>query len=144
MGFGMVGTSLCGIIGLALDHAKDPDRIGVFFVISIFGITGLILARWAVRRPWSARAPAPSIASPALARAIKQRMLAVASQYHGRITAAELSAALGIEQGPSVQVLEAAARTGEARMLFSPEGIAVFEFPGLLAHKEDAKEPWEL
>ncbi len=79
-----------------------------------------------------------------MALVIRQRMLTVASQYQGRVTAAELAAALGVEERAAAQALEAAARSGEARVLFSPEGVAVFEFAGLVAHKADAKEPWQL
>jgi hypothetical protein len=148
VGVGMMGTALLGVLGVFLNAAKDPvgTLVGVSIVMLAFGGAGFALARAGFRRRRAAVAPAaaPPATSPRLELAIKRRMLAVASQFGGRLTAAELAAALMIEEAPAARALEAAAQAGEARMLFAPEGIAVYEFPGLVAHKAEAKEPWEL
>jgi hypothetical protein len=149
LGIGLATVSGLGIIGIIVDSAKEhlaPSIIGGIFAAAS-GVAGLVIARWAFRsrRPSQPRpVQAARAESPALASAIRQRMLAVASHYGGRLTAAELAASLGIEESPAARVLETAAETGDARMLFSPEGIAVYEFPGLVAHKAEAKEPWDL
>ncbi len=90
------------------------------------------------------RSQASAEVAPILADAIRQRLLAIASHHRGRLTVAELAAALGIAPEPAERALEEAAKSGLARLLFSPEGIVVYDFPGLLAAKADAKEPWQL
>jgi hypothetical protein len=148
VGVGMTGFSVIGAIGVLVAGPKDGIGafVGAWIFVALTGGVGLALSRWAFRprRAAPARAAVTPSAAPGLAVAIRQRMLAVASHYGGRITAAELAAALGIEEAPAARALEAAAETGEARMLFSPEGIPVYEFVGLVAHKAEAKEPWEL
>jgi hypothetical protein len=144
LGAVFTGGSLLGTLGVILDHTNSVgDRIGMGIFIAVMAAVGVAFMRWGFRSRPSAAVVHRSV-SPALASAIKQRMLAVASHYGGRVTAAELAAMLGIEEAPAARALEAAAEAGEARMLFSPEGIAVYEFPGLVAHKAEAKEPWEL
>jgi hypothetical protein len=110
------------------------------------GIAGVTLLRWGIgRRTLTAEhGPAREPAPAALLAVISQRLLAIASAYGGRVTAAEVAAALAIEQRPAQRVLDEAVTTGAARLLFSPDGIPVYEFPGLVARKRDAKEPWAL
>ncbi len=90
------------------------------------------------------RQQASARTAPALAEAIRQRLLAIASHHRGRLTVAELAAALAIAPEPAERALEEAAQSGVARLLFSPDGVPVYEFPGLLASKAEAKEPWQL
>jgi hypothetical protein len=148
LGIGLTTFSGLGIIGLIVDSAKDGlgATIGGGAFCAVVATTGLLVTRWAFRagRASGPRQVPARAESPALASAIRQRMLAVASHYGGRLTAAELAATLGIEAAPAARALEAAAEAGDARMLFSPEGVAVYEFVGLVAHKAEAKEPWEL
>jgi len=75
---------------------------------------------------------------------VRQLLLAVAREHGGRVTAAEVAAAMTIEPTHALSMLDEATQAGQARVLFSPEGIAVYEFPGLLASKADAREPWQL
>jgi hypothetical protein len=145
IGIVLTATSLLASIGMIVDRAKSSlgENLGGGLLLAVIAAVGVALMRWGFRSRPGAVAVHRHV-SPALASAIKQRMLAVASHYGGRVTAAELAAMLGIEEAPAARALEAAAEAGEARMLFSPEGIAVYEFPGLVAHKAAAKEPWEL
>jgi len=82
--------------------------------------------------------------APVSAVPVEQLLLAVASAHGGRVTAAEVAAAMTIDPMYALRMLDEATQAGEARVLFSPEGIAVYEFAGLLASKADAREPWQL
>ncbi len=148
VGIGAIIISALGMLGAFIRSAHQPIQtsVGVAVFFAAFGLAGSFLTRrmFRLRPVEGGRASSPRKGSPALPFVIRQRMVAVASQYQGRVTAAELAAAVGVEEGAAAQALEAAAQSGEARMLFSPEGIAVFEFSGLVAHKAEAKEPWQL
>ncbi|MEP6653228.1 MAG: hypothetical protein ABJA82_07705 [Myxococcales bacterium] len=145
-GIGTIITSALGMLGTIVGPAPFRIAVGLAIFFSALGLSGGFLTRRMFRfRPIEGLPESPlRPGSPAFAFVIRQRMLTVASQYQGRVTAAELAAALGVEEHAAAQALEAAARSGEASMLFTPQGLAVFEFVGLVAHKADAKEPWQL
>lgn len=146
VGVGTIITSALGLLGAVSGHEPIQISVGLAIFFSALGLSGGFLTRrmFRLRSIEGRRELALGPGSAELSFVIRQRMLTVASQYQGRVTAAELAAALGVEELAAAQALEAAARSGEARMLISPEGLAVFEFTGLVAHKGDAKEPWQL
>lgn len=148
VGVGATLFSALGILGVFVGKSHDSlaaTIVGCAF-FAAFGTAGALLARRMIRAQRIASSPALAEAegAPALVLAIRQRLLAIASHHRGRLTVAELAAALAIAPEPAEYALEEAAQSGEARLLFSPEGVPVYEFPGLLATKADAKEPWEL
>jgi len=128
------------ILGAVINRSGDSLATTIVgcAIFTGFGVAGAVLVRRMLRQQ------ANSEAAPALAEAIRQRLLATASAHQGRLTVAELAAALTIAPEPAERVLEQAAQSGVARLLFSPEGVPVYEFPGLLAAKAEAKEPWQL
>jgi len=141
-GMGILG----GLIDLVTKGHLTSDAVFILFIYIGAGIGGVSMMRWAFRLghapPDGARrhlGGAPPSAVP-----VQQLLLAVASEHGGRVTAAEVAAAMAIEPTHALRMLDEAAQTGGARVLFSPEGIAVYEFRGLLASKADAKEPWQL
>jgi hypothetical protein len=155
----VVGTVGVGLIGMAvllsllvfrdLLTVQELGRGSAIFSLLIClaaGVGGYTLARWGFgKRAGMAELPAmPQQASlDSLAR-VRKRVLAVASDHGGRVTAAEVAAELAIEQAPAQRVLDEAAEAGDARLLFTPDGDPVYEFQGLVARKAEAKEPWEL
>jgi hypothetical protein len=142
VGVGTAALSAFAIFGAAVGKHRDPLPLGAIVVgcviLSGFGAAGALLARRMYREGIAARA------IPELHEAIREHLLALASDRGGRLTVAELAAALAIAPEPAERALEEAAQSGNARILFSPEGVPVYEFPGLLVAKSDAKEPWEL
>ena len=148
VGISTIITSAFGMLGAVIGSAHKPIRtsVGLAVFFAAFGLAGSFLTRrmFRLRPVEGGLASSPRKGSRALPLVIRQRMVVVASRHQGRVTAAELAAALGVEEGAAAQALEAAAQSGEARMLFSPEGIAVFEFSGLVANKAEAREPWQL
>jgi hypothetical protein len=161
-GVGLVALSLLcvGLIVHDLATARELATAGgvVVLLMSIAaGVGGFALASWALperkahvphrlaRRRRRPPLPAPHANTAAVPfSTIKQQLLSIASNHGGRITAAEVAAALAMEQAPAEQALEEAARHGQARMLVSSEGVPVYEFEGLVASKATAKEPWDL
>lgn len=139
-GLGVTLVSGMGILGAVIDSARDPLATTVVgcTLLTAFGTAGALLARRMMRQQAAVEA------APDLTDAIRARLFAVASLHRGRLTVAELAATLAVAPEPAEKALETAARSGEARLLFSPEGVAVYEFPGLLAAKSEAKEPWQL
>lgn len=147
VGVGVTVFAGLGIFGAILDRSHDTLAVsiaGCTFLAGL-GIAGASLARAMIRALRAASSPTLTAAEagPALALAIRQRLLRIASHHGGRLTVAELAAALATAPEPAERALEGALQSGEARLLFSPDGIPVYEFPGLLAAKADAKEPWE-
>jgi len=150
-GVGMIGFSLLILLALLTDVlTKRELGVGGSIVVLVIALASAIggasVARWgfAQRRRRAERAAESQGRLAVPARAVRKRVLQIASGHGGRVTAAEVAAALEIEQEPAERALEEAAEAGEARMLFSPEGVAVYEFSGLVTQKKDAKEPWEL
>jgi hypothetical protein len=155
----IVGTFGVGLLGMAtllsllvfhdLFTVHELGRGSAIFALLIClatGIGGYTLARWGFgKRKSLAELPAvpPQVSSDVLKR-VRTRVLAVANEHGGRVTAAELAAELAIEKAPAQRVLEEAAEAGDARLLFTPEGDPVYEFQGLVTRKAEAKEPWEL
>lgn len=137
------GTTLLSGAAIAegLIHRADDPLALTILGCTLFAGLGTAGA-WVARRMF--RMQANVDVSSIYADAIRQRLLAVASLHRGRLTAAELAATLGIAPEPSERALEEAAKSGLARLLVSPEGVEVYEFPGLLAAKADAKELWQL
>jgi hypothetical protein len=148
-GVGFVLMTGLGIIGMVMQLAtKGPGSVPILaFILSIgSAIGGVSMVRWALRAGHGSTAGAHGQlgAGPASAVPVRQLLLAVASAHGARITAAEVAAALTIEPTHALRMLDEATQAGDARVLFSPEGLAVYEVPGLLASKVDAKEPWQL
>jgi len=150
IGVAMVGISLLALIVLLIDLlTKRELGMGASLVLSMLtiasGIGGVTVARWGFSRRHRPVEPLPALVEhdepPPF---VRKRVLEIASGHGGRVTAAEVAAALSIEQEPAEKVLEEAAEAGKARLLFSPEGVAVYEFSGLVTQKSEAKEPWEL
>ena len=155
----VVGTVGVGLIGMALllslmvfsdlvtvQELGRGSAIVALLICLASGIGGYTLTRWGfARRVEMVKLPTapPEVSSGSLAR-VRKRVLAVASDHGGRVTAAELAAELAIEQAPAQRVLDEAAEAGDARLLFTPEGDPVYEFQGLVTRKAEAKEPWEL
>jgi hypothetical protein len=155
----IVGTLGVGLLCMAillsllvfhdLFTVQELGRGSAIFALLIClatGIGGFTLTRWGFgKRKALARVPTmpQRVSSDVLAR-VRTRVLAVANEHGGRVTAAELAAELAIEKAPAQRVLEEAAEAGDARLLFTPEGDPVYEFQGLVTRKAEAKEPWEL
>jgi len=136
-GMGILG----GLIDLVTKGHLTSDAVFILFIYIGAGIGGVSMMRWAFRLghapPDGARrhlGGAPPSAVP-----VQQLLLAVARDHGGRVTAAEVAAAMTIEPTYALRMLDEATQAGDARMLFSPEGIAIYEFPGLLASKDDAQ-----
>jgi len=149
-GAGYVLMTCRGIIGTLIrlvtkGHLASNTVFGLIVFIGA-GIGGVSMMRWAYRQ---GRGPAGGArrqlgGAPPSAVPVQQLLLAVARDHGGRVTAAEVAAAMTMEPTYALRMLDEATQAGDARMLFSPEGIAIYEFPGLLASKDDAKEPWQL
>lgn len=139
-GLGVIG----GIVQLV---ARGYVGSSILFGIMGIGcaIGGVSTVRWALRLAHGSMDGARrTLGGAPSAVPVEQLLLAVAREHGGSVTAAEVAAALTIEPTLALHILDEAARTGDARILVSPEGIAVYEFPGLLTNKADAKEPWQL
>jgi hypothetical protein len=150
LGVGLVACSLILTVLVIIDllSKRELGLGAALFALALSiasGIGGVSLARWGFR---SRRRPVEELSELAVETSpppiVRQRVLQIASGHGGRVTAAEVAAALAIEQEPAERVLEEAAEAGEARLLFSPDGVAVYEFNGLVTRKAEAKEPWEL
>ncbi len=142
----VAGLMIIGLIVRVATNGHLGSSIPGLILCSGSVIGGVSMVRWAVRlghRPTDGArrqlGGAPPSAVP-----VQELLLAVAMGHGGRVTAAEVAAAMAIAPTHALRMLDEATQVGEARVLFSPEGIAVFEFPGLLASKADAKEPWQL
>ncbi len=142
----MTGLTIVGlIVQLATSGHYGSSILGLILSVG-YGIGGVSMVRWALR--WG-HGPVEGArrqlgGAPPSAVPVQQLLLAVAREHGGRVTAAEVAAALTIEPTHALRMLDEAAQTGYARVLFSPEGIAVYEFPGLLVTKANAMEPWQL
>jgi hypothetical protein len=136
-----------GIIGGIFQLVARGHGSSILFSIMGIGcaIGGVSTVRWALRLAHGSMDGARrALGGAPSAVPVEQLLLAVASEHDGSVTAAEVAAAMAIEPTLALRMLDEAARTGDARILVSPDGIAVYEFPGLLVNKADAKEPWHL
>lgn len=120
---GIVGTLTCGlgVVGAALDQSPGAlaGRIVGSVVFTGFGAASALLTRRLLRRQGaaSAAARAQAEAGLALAATVRDRLLAVASRYQGRLTVAELAAELAIAPEPAAHALDGAVKASEAVLL---------------------------
>jgi hypothetical protein len=138
-GFSALGL-VAGAVAIAREGLSVPAVMATLILLS--GLVGGILV--AKRAKEGGGPGAESGGRSALEAKVRERLLAVASAHGGRVTAAEVAAALAMAQGPAENVLEASVASGQAQLFFTPEGMKVYAFPGLLADKATAKEPWDL
>jgi len=108
------------------------------------GFFGLLFIRTVQRAGLAAIQTEPPSVVPEHLASVREQLLPVASKYGGRVTAAEVAAALSVELEPARRVLDETVEAGHARLLFSPEAVPVYEFFELTASKANAKELWEL
>jgi hypothetical protein len=149
MGLGYVLASGIGVVATVVRlvmGAPAGNSLAALWLAIGLGTGGVSMVRWALPR---AREPPGGTrrrlrGAPPAAEPVEQLLLAVAREHGGSVTAAEMAAALSIEPTHALRMLDEATQAGDARVLFSSEGIAVYEFPGLLASKTGAKEPWDL
>jgi hypothetical protein len=150
LGMGLIGMAILLTIAVFQDlfSVHELGRGSAIFLLLVFlatGIGGFNMARWGFgKRAATAHVPVEPEETPDRLAGVRKRVLAVAQDHGGRVTAAELAAELSIERAPAARVLEEAAEAGDARLLFTPEGDEVYEFQGLVTRKAEAKEPWEL
>jgi hypothetical protein len=143
-GRGIAGFSALGLVAGAVAIAREGLSVQAVMA-SLILLSGLVGGLLVAKRAKEGGGHRTDFAErSALESTVRGRLLSVASAHGGRVTAAEVAAALTIAQGPAENVLEASVASGQAQLLFTPEGMKVYVFPGLLTDKAAAKEPWDL
>ncbi len=147
LGASFIAVALLISAAVITDGTFSPVGRTLSLIVSgLFGLCGLLLVRSVLRDglPRAAIQTEPFSVLPEHLGSVRRQLLAVASNFGGRLTASEVANAAIVEVAAARRVLDEAVEAGEARLLFSPEAVPVYEFQELVASKAEAKELWEL
>lgn len=134
LGLGALGMGSCNAFcaAYALGEAVTPTAatpVGFNVGLAIMCL-GLLMASAVVAKRclWPSRRPAH------VDRELK--VLACVAGHGGRVTVADVASSCQLGLADARAVLDEMARHGVAEMLFTPEGVPVFEFPGVLTAQQ--------